>query len=366
MNTSRVLAALTEALQSCSSDSRAQLPAEIRSIVPEDFVLEMAVGRTLAPVLLQESPFAEGGLIFLESDGSFRFREEDAARYLGRRVADGRKPEEAVFDLSVLLATERADCLAVLALWGVTVDERVDLTESLALLPFDSVPESTEKGRIAQRRFDPLIPMIFRHPPPCALCYRFTMSPVLIRQDSERPEPSRPHPVERLHDAALPIALAGPSGPAPGPCWTQYLEPVVERATGGSGMQTKMLDVVPYGFEEPLKLDPAAIRETVRDYLRTDGGMRARLRLSLTHFNRAMTRLDTGAKALDLAIALEALITDGEGEHTFKTALRAALLTEGSAPQRIRARALVSAVYRIRSAVVHNGVAPPRISVPGF
>jgi len=128
-------------------------------------------------------------------------------------------------------------------------------------------------------------------------------------------------------------------------------------------MGTPLMDVVPSSYEN-VRLQSELVRELIGDYLKTDGSVRNRLRLSLTRFSRAMRWRDSGNRALALAIALEALLTDGRGEHTFKTALRSGLLTEG-AEARARARAIVTAVYDVRSAVVHDGTAPPKVRVPG-
>ena len=77
--------------------------------------------------------------------------------------------------------------------------------------------------------------------------------------------------------------------------------------------------------------------------------------------NLAIRRQSIGDRALDVCIALEAILSDGQGENTYKVALRSALLT-GLGTE---ARAAVGATYTLRSALVHDGVAPPMVKVAG-
>jgi hypothetical protein len=52
------------------------------------------------------------------------------------------------------------------------------------------------------------------------------------------------------------------------------------------------------------------------------------------------------------------LVGDGEGELTWKVSLRSALLAGDTKANRTELRAIVAAVYSLRSTVVHKGTAP--------
>jgi len=66
---------------------------------------------------------------------------------------------------------------------------------------------------------------------------------------------------------------------------------------------------------------------------------------------------------VELAVSLDALVGDGEGELTWKVSLRSALLAGGTREERLERRAIVHATYSLRSAMVHKGHPPPNIKM---
>lgn len=356
--------ALAEAMQSDSPAGADDIPPALAARMSADEVTEWRLILQLQPVVWSLPPFHEGGILFSEGSGSgLGFHPQAVARFLLRTVRRGFTPEQAVAHLAAVLRIEQAECLAVLPLWGVEIDGPIDLVAGLSLLPFADLPESHGKTwveRASAGSFDAYLPLAA---PPCALCYRYSVSPVFIRASTAPELPSQPLPIERLAEAVLPLALVGPSGPVAGPSWTQYLNQTLEQTKLGLLMHGRLTESISDIFRRNVRLSSDEVRSAVSEYLATTNQTRSRLRLSLTRFSRAMTRRDPGDKALDLAIALEALLTDGAGDNTFRTALRAGLLTEGSPSDRVRTRAVVTAVYSVRSAVVHNGVTPTDVSV---
>lgn len=83
----------------------------------------------------------------------------------------------------------------------------------------------------------------------------------------------------------------------------------------------------------------------------------------MQRFNQALRRPPHGDRALDLAISLESLLVDGLGENTYKMGLRAAFLLGGSMEQRLEVRAVVGALYTLRSALIHDGILPSKVKV---
>ncbi len=80
----------------------------------------------------------------------------------------------------------------------------------------------------------------------------------------------------------------------------------------------------------------------------------------------ACLRRGPADRALELAIALEALLVDSPGEHTFKIALRAAILTSTELESRKRHRAVIEAMYKIRSSLMHSGQSSDTCKVRGY
>jgi Apea-like HEPN len=101
----------------------------------------------------------------------------------------------------------------------------------------------------------------------------------------------------------------------------------------------------------------------VSAFLALGDPLRATLRLALRRFNQALRRPPHGDRALDLAISLESLLVDGAGENTYKIGLRAALVLGGSMERRREVRAVVGALYALRSALIHDGILPSEVKV---
>ena len=374
MDPSRITESLLAVLSSYPperpiADLRAEIPTPIRYVVPDDLVREFVVGTALEPSLRLEPPFDSGGILISHGYGGPAFGAPQAGRYLVRRVDAGVTPVNAVSELEALLNTTVADCMAVLPLWGIAIDDSVVLADGFTLWPFQLLPDSYIKSRFEQQS------ALQSHPwmtpvsyPPCALSYRFSVSKVAQKQGDElvfNPDQEW-MPPQKLREVAFAIGALGPFRLTPGPSWYQFVDPYLERFVTSVSLVTQLDAVGPSQFHAPVTIDAEAAKDIVVAYLRTAVEMRKKLRLSLERFNRGMSYSDVGAQALDLVIALEALLVDTPGENVFKISLRAALLTEGSSADQMRARYLVKALYDIRSDVAHNGQTKPKVKVSGM
>ena len=100
-------------------------------------------------------------------------------------------------------------------------------------------------------------------------------------------------------------------------------------------------------------LDRAA--DLLRQLIGLTADYKNRARTAMQRLGLACLRRGPADQALELAIALEALVVDSPGEHTFKIALRAAILTSTELESRRRRRAIIEAMYKIRSSLMHSG-----------
>jgi hypothetical protein len=104
----------------------------------------------------------------------------------------------------------------------------------------------------------------------------------------------------------------------------------------------------------------------VRQYHRLPGELRTRILVSAERLILAMVRTDSGAQALDVSIALEALLlSDEKGDNKFKTSLRAALVAGADIGARRRIREVIRVTYDVRSALVHNGHSSGMVKIGG-
>jgi hypothetical protein len=93
--------------------------------------------------------------------------------------------------------------------------------------------------------------------------------------------------------------------------------------------------------------------------------IRSRVHTALTRLHQALTRRYPADCALEISIALETLLVNSPGEHTFKIALRAALLGSENIDERVENRAIIEATYGMRSALMHSGHAATVVKVKG-
>jgi hypothetical protein len=89
----------------------------------------------------------------------------------------------------------------------------------------------------------------------------------------------------------------------------------------------------------------------------TQSGGESRLNLAIKRLNSSALRTNDEDGIIDSAIALEALLADGNVEMTYKVSLRAAALA-GLRPLAVPTRVLdeMKQIYAFRSAVVHGSV----------
>jgi Apea-like HEPN len=118
------------------------------------------------------------------------------------------------------------------------------------------------------------------------------------------------------------------------------------------GFSWRAMEVRPMNLTSFGVFDADRAQRLVRAYLALDADARGRSHLALDRFDRALRRHTPGDAAMELAISLDSLLGDGEGELTWKIGLRSALLVAGTKSQRFERRAVVEAIYRLRSRVV--------------
>ncbi len=254
-----------------------------------------------------------------------------------------------------------------MVLSGISVKEPCQLTKDVMLLPISALPESSAKEWLLRPR-DPAaipgLPWSLMTPPKAAVTVRETITP-LLHDNRKGDFPSQDDPF-RLHslldEARLALTVIGPSAPLDEAYWFQFDDSDLNEAASG-GITTSGLDVLPWPFANEVELDLADAQAVVSRYLSLDGSIRNRLRIALGRLNQALRRRPSGDKAIDLCIALEAILVDGVGENTYKVGLRAALLLPCAAADRILSRGLIGALYTVRSAVLHSGLVPKQVKV---
>lgn len=299
-------------------------------------------------------------------DGATGFNRKEAARYLLRLIAAGAEPIDAILQLEDLISREDATGSFILALWGVEVSEEVQIDSDTSIVPFHDLPQSRAKKWIesAANNSDsaPLVPAFFRTYPACAIVVKRRIEPPFIHGAQNLRSPERLQ-FEIADDIRLSLTAVGSSVPLPAAAWFQFDDSVVEDAIMYGGIQSMHIEIVPNFHVQPTRIEATPAREVALAFSSCETNFRNRIRIALERLNAAARRRHPGDQAVELAISFESLLTDGRGGNAFMVALRAAHLTDGDLQEKRNSRWTVEAIYKIRNAVVHEGVTPSSVKV---
>ena len=365
---------LRAALQAAADES-SSLYREARArseAAPEDFRRSLFLhflSEAVTAELDIRPPFGPGkGFMVCKDNGASGFYAQNAAFALIDRFASCRDADASVAWLDSLLQRQSASGQGIMALRGVTVTEKVQLSPDIALVPLSELPDSRTKAAILTRHHDLTASLIagMWDVPACALTMPAVISPVFYAYPTATPPvQTDPHRFQTaLDEARRALSLIGPSAPLNAGYWFQYDDPDLDRLSH-SGLMGTMIEVMPTRFGGDIALTGPPSIEVVSAYLALGGSLRDKTRLALDRLNQAVRRRPSGDKAIDLCIAFEVLVVDGPGENTHKVGLRAALAIGGSRAERVVHRAIVGALYTIRSAVAHSGSLPSDVRVHG-
>ncbi|WP_162820527.1 HEPN domain-containing protein [Microvirga calopogonii] len=293
-------------------------------------------------------------------------------------VAEERGPEGALEWIERVLRTETAEALWVAALSGVTVEDTFTLWDGVEITPFENVPNSSYKEAVLQEASMSPWHWGFGQGLTAALIKRVTVSPVLRlasetgdNKTSAKSEPGDAatrtwmQTYSSLTSICRALTLIGPSSPAIDSIWLQFIDPDLQKATLGArsipGQELRRM------AGDASRLVTPADSRTIEAYFSLQAEVREKVDVSLDRLNQAIRRRTVGDKAIDTAIALEALLAkEGEkSEILYRLGLRAALILGGDLSTRRTNRNLIKAFYTLRSRVAHGEAAPATIKVPG-
>jgi hypothetical protein len=186
--------------------------------------------------------------------------------------------------------------------------------------------------------------------------------PLIYSADSKA-ELSSPGAANVLHDIVRCLTLVGPRAIVSKWEWSQHEDRELALITAGA--QRHFHEIQPFSLRSLGEFNSALAIEIVRQYLDFDSSKKKQLQSAIERFDRALRRQKSEDAAVELSVALEALLGDGSGELTWKLSLRAAILRGGDKGSRLYARSLVTSLYRLRSDVLHGRGSSESYSVEG-
>lgn len=368
MDVDTITFALEKALEQLGPTHLSTEAARRLLVDPRHAIQEPEALRTVSEALTGQPEFNTPRMVNC-LNGRTGFQPDIVGRILLHEAKQRGSAESAVRWLEKVLRTETGAAILVQTLWGLSIDHQCELLDGLELVPFSALPASRQKEMLSVHewiRRPQMAPWFSQDAPSAALVARHEVAPYLVDAKSQETVGAATELFTKFADVQLCLAMVGPAPLIPGPAWFQYIDPDLEAAIFGYSTLSSHPEVLPTHLPETEGFDCAQGRDLVGAFVKFDSGLKTRLRTAMGRLHLSLVRRSPADKSLELAIALETLLIDSAGEHTFKVALRAALMTADSLTERSRNRAIIQAAYGLRSALMHSGHAPATCKVHGF
>jgi hypothetical protein len=317
--------------------------------------------------LKKEPIFSEFESRMIRSEnGAFLFSPDSVAPKLIQKALKVKNAEAAVSWLERVLSTEKATGLSIMALWGVSVDRVIQLSDRITLMPVTELPDSHQKKWLLEKNWlqSQFEAMPIIDAPKAALIMKTEIEPLFIDAETEVSNELWQSNQEFLEDARLALTMFGPCAPLQACSWFNFQNQDIVDAQIGIARSSSHIEIMPIRIPQQPSLDADLTSSLVDKYLSLEDSIRQRLRVSLGRLNQGLRRFRPGDQAMEISIALETLLADGGTENTYKIGLRAALLLGGDMATKLENRAIVGGAYVMRSALVHSGTVPDEIKIP--
>jgi hypothetical protein len=262
------------------------------------------------------------------------------------------------------------DAIAVMALSGLEVDQEIKFGPHVSLMPMDQLPRSSQRGE-ALDQYSSMNPRFGKL---CAMATKFKYGPIFYTPKNPQPREEMGAPrspdaqgmsvpwCHEVNEAMLVLGeasnLLGVAGVYP-----QYQMSWVQPDdwlmwTGMSPDYKFSTFREEFGREQAVQ--KSEIEAIAASYFSLDPARRRTvLRIPLDRLSRAGRQPDLADRAIDLGIALEALLLHDlesyRGELSFRLSLRGAWLIGDDANARNEIQKSLKQLYDLRSRVVHSG-----------
>ncbi len=268
--------------------------------------------------------------------------------------------QEALDRLDRFLHRQHQPALEILGIAGIELDRSVDLIKGIRLVPFSEIPELAAVEML-DRYGDGAIPYFdgisFRAPMSAAMVAHYSDLP---RLSKDAPGPSDPiwSQLKRwiMYKACTVLTLFGPSAPAPAIYWI-FSDPSVPLGQAGVSWGITPHEIYPTkAFQLKDCLDE--VQSLIARYFDLPALVQTSLEMVLTRLNLSMRRMSPADAAVELRIALEALLARELDENApigYSIRLRGACLAASSAQDRRYTFDVLRKVYNLGSKAVHTG-----------
>jgi hypothetical protein len=358
---------LVEILEEILAKDNANLRADDAGFMPYSLPREFVKGTPLLRVLTEipELEIFNEKVMNLGTSKCTVHLEDLASWLIGRAFTNGAKL--AVEDLQKYIDINLMPIVFVLAVSGIKIHEMERLSDEIELVPFSDLSNhlTLSSLKTPQLKNEKFFPGFSASPPLIAIITRSELKPKYYdRYEMEKPSKdlSSMDEIARcerlLYEACECLTLVGPSTPVPVAIWSKAEEWVPCANMLGEAWSNLIHDVISnkeYQFEHS---DIERAREIYKSFFELSEETRDRLRVPIVRLNQALRRISLADAAIDLGIALEALLVHDRGPLdpiAFPMRLRGAWLLGDNLAKRKVLLEMLRNLYVLRSQAVHTG-----------
>jgi hypothetical protein len=281
----------------------------------------------------------------------------ETLRYASSQSED--KANRASDWLIGILQTRDAPGFYYAPVWGMAIDDEIEVTPNLRVVAFDQLPSNFMKDRIVDRAtaiWNNTVwkSQLYYDMPATAIVHRLTS--VCYIGSPENPYRqillAQNEIVDRL--AILQSTLVGEPLVAGG--WFEWEDSKLDFNRFENSMYWHLLEVVPRVIRH-IHVDRERIAE-ISNAAIFKGPWKKDLLRSMHRFVLSQSRRNIPDRALDLVLAFEIAVGGGPGDNapaSWKVSIRAAQLIGGALDTRLETRKTLSTLYQIRSKTAHGG-----------
>ncbi len=318
---------------------------------------------------LEESDFFSqdySWFLNLDDNGSVGFHPSIVAPRLIQIAIEKGSPKHAVSWLNKVIDSKYADGFCVMLLWGLEVDSCVKLANDVSLMSLKEIPESKKKVWATNHMtWFPTVPYSSNlGMPKSALVKKIKIQPFIYNSNNESLNKKNLSNYNLLNEIKQVLTLCGPSPVMQCVYWLNLEDSELDYAQYHDITSWHHYEVMPMKLDVFGKFYPDDAVKTVESYFSIkESKMKNRIANAINRLNLGMRRRNSGDAAVELSIALECLFADSFGENTYKIGLRVALLLGGTKENKVKIRSIVSGLYSVRSAMVHEGQTKDSVKV---
>ncbi len=344
---------LIDALAAAATRFRAQNPLPTLLSGPNASVLAPLADEIARCASYQE---VAGHALFNGGSGVVLHTEVLAERLFAKGVWPTQNIEGSVDWLLQILNMREAVMLLKVALWGIKIEEPVQINANAKLTPFAAIDDSFLKGRLVERSRTLYDQTIWRSPtyhdvPETAYVETVPHFPCIGSKSFES--------MRNLYEKTgnlVSLLQASTGTEIVGACWLEYRNPDLEFSSVNSSFFWLLPEVHPR-VRQTVVADPQLILTNIAHFGDLPGKRKDNVLRSMHRFRLSQSREQTADQILDLTLAFEIAVSGG-GEKTtpsFKVSVRTAQAIGGALSERKSTRERIAELYTLRNTAAHGG-----------